>query len=125
MLSRTQAMENLFLENFLPKKLKANADALMEDRNLLNRSILTSFEEMHFNFFILNIRSLNAHSIDLANDIYATKSDHICLVETHIYPEHEYEPKFLNRKFEHASIVGSPVGEPIPAIWMPRTLYHR
>ena len=104
MLSRTQAMENLFLENFLPDKLKANAEALEEDHNLRERSIVPSFEGLHFNFFVLNIRSWNKHCIDLANDIYATKSDHICVVETWINPEHYVFCNFQDRTFEHASL---------------------
>lgn len=122
MLSRTQAMENLFLENFLPNKLKANAEALEEDNKLKNRCILPSFEGIHFNFFVLNIRSWNKHCIDLANDIYASKSDHICVVETWINPEYDVSCNFQDRTFEHASL-GIGKGCAIASLSSRQTIY--
>ena len=87
MLSRAQAKENVYLENFLPDKLKANQEAVEEDQRLQERCIIQSYETMQFCFFILNIRSLSKHFDDLFNDIYALKSKHICLVETWINPK--------------------------------------
>ena len=51
MLSRAQAMENMFVENFYPEKLKPNKEALEENERLNKRSIVPQFEEMKFCFF--------------------------------------------------------------------------
>ena len=38
---------------------------------------------------MINIQSLENKTIDLKNDIYATKADHICVVETWLDPKRE------------------------------------
>ena len=65
MLSRAESIENVYLENFLPSKLKPNKEALEEDQRLQERSIVSSFENLEFNFFVVNIRSLSKHLEDL------------------------------------------------------------
>ena len=74
MLSRPESVENVFLKFFDPKYLEPNALAFEEDQELDARSINHHYEEMHFDFFILNIRSLSKHLIDLNHDMYAQKS---------------------------------------------------
>ena len=105
MLSRAQALENVFNENFLPDKVKANVDALEEDRKIKGRCIALSYQKMQYSFFVLNIRSLSKHLVDVCHDMYANKSDHICLVETWIDPStmnaQNYE--IQGRILEHAS----------------------
>ena len=106
MLSRPESMENVFLKDFDPKYLEPNELALEEDKKLDDRSINHHYEEMHFDFFILNIRSLSKHLIDLNHDMYAQKSDHICVVETWIDPDNVDITEFQmpGRQFDHASI---------------------
>ena len=101
MLSRAQALENVYNENFLPDRLKANADALEEDGKLKERCIVSSYHKMQYSFFVLNIRSLPKHFIDICHDMYANKSDHICLVETWLDPDQSFQ--MAGRNFEHAS----------------------
>ena len=103
-LSRAQAKENVFLENFLPEKLKANEEAVLEDQRLQGRCIIPSYEAMHFRFFVLNVRSLSKHFDDLFNDIYALKSKHICLIETWINPIETNTSAFevRGKNFDHA-----------------------
>ena len=96
----------MFLKDFLPDKLKANAAAIEEDQNLQERCIISSFVEMQFSIFLVNIRSLPKQFEDLLNDIYAKKSKHICLVETWINPKETNVCEFEvgGRDFDHASI---------------------
>ena len=107
MMSRAEAKDNLFLENFDPKKLRPNPEALLEDEKLQERSIVPSYENMSFSFFILNIRSLSKHFVDLKNDMFAQKSDHICVVETWIEPD-AFDISNLfqlpEKAFDHASV---------------------
>ena len=60
---------------------------------------------MHFDFFVLNVRSLQKHFDDLIIDIFAQKSDHICMLETWIDPETVDPDDFVmdGRNFDHAS----------------------
>ena len=103
MLSRAAAKENVFLENFYPEKLKANARSLEEDFKLKERSIVPSYEDLHFSFFVVNIRSLYKHFIDLERDIFAQRSKHICIVETWIEPETTVDFQISGKSFHHAS----------------------
>ena len=54
MLSRSQTMENLFLQDFYPEKIRPNPKALDEDAKLHERSIVQSYEDMHFCFYMVN-----------------------------------------------------------------------
>ena len=104
MLSRAQVLENVYNDNFLPDKLIANPDALAADTKLRERCIAASYHEMHYSFFILNIRSLSKHFLDICHDMYANKSDHICLVETwldQLITNQNFQ--MPGRNFEHAS----------------------
>ena len=106
MLSRAQALENVYNKNFLPDKLEANPDALEEDGKLMERSIVPFYEKIHFSFLVLNIRSLSKHFIDICQDMHAKRANHICLVETWIKPDQGSTIDFQmnDRSFEHASI---------------------
>ena len=46
MLSRAEAEENVFLEDFYPEKLKANPRAVEEDSKLKERSIAPLFKDI-------------------------------------------------------------------------------
>ena len=59
---------------------------------------------MHFDFFVLNIRSLSKHLDDICHDMYAEKSDHICLVETWMDQNANGSTIQMDgRSFDHAS----------------------
>ena len=106
MLSRAEKKENVFLEDFEPKYIKADPNSLKEDAKLDARSIVPKYEEMSFDFFVLNIRSLSKHFADVNVDMFAQKSDHICLLETWIDPETVDVNDFVlpERTFDHASV---------------------
>ena len=77
---------------------KANAD--LEDRD-----ISPSYKNIHFDYFVLNVSSLTKHFIDLKLDVYAQKSDNICVVETWLDTEEQNINRFQipGKLFEHAS----------------------
>ena len=106
MLSRAEKKENVFLEDFEPKHIKADPNSLKEDAKLDARSIVPKYEEMSFDFFVLNVRSLSKHFADVNVDMFAQKSDHICLLETWIDPETVDVNDFQlpERTFDHASV---------------------
>ena len=105
MLSRVACMNNVFNENFLPDKLTADADALKANADLESRDIAPSYKNIHFDYFVLNVSSLTKHFIDLKLDIYAQKSDNICVVETWLDTEEQNINRFQipGKSFEHAS----------------------
>ena len=81
MFSRAQDLEQVYVENFT-KIIKVNEKSLLENENLVNRSIVPSHRDNHFCLFMVNIQSLENKIVDLTNDIHASKADHICVVET-------------------------------------------
>ena len=90
MLSRAQTLDQIYISmpkmknkpGELPLTIKANFHSLQENKKLVERSIVPNFEKDHFCVFMVNIASIKNKLIDIRNDIYAQKSDHICLVET-------------------------------------------
>ena len=111
MLSRVTALENVFNENFLPERLKANEDALEANTDLDKRDIVPSYRNMHFDFFVLNVRSLSKHLVDLKTDMYAQRSDHICIVESWMDPEkHNVDHFHMEERSLHHSSIGKGKG---------------
>ena len=96
MLSRAEKKENVFLENFDPEQIRTDPNALKEDAKLNDRSIVPNYEEIHFDFFALNVRSLPKHFDDLIIDMF----------ETWIDPETVDPDDFVmdGRNFDHASL---------------------
>ena len=74
---------------------------------------------MHFDFFLLNVRSLRKHFDDLIIYMFAQKSDHICMLETWIDPETAESDDFEmdGKKFDHTSL-----GKGKDAVYFPSTL---
>ena len=72
----------------------------------LGRFLNISYKNMNSSFFVLNIRSLSKHLIDVRQDMYAERSDHICLVETWLDPAQTNITKLqlAGRSFDHASL---------------------
>ena len=89
MFSRAQDLEQVYVKNFT-KKIKANEKSLLENQNLVDRSIVQSYKDNHFCLFMVNIQSLENKIVDLTNDVYASKADHICVVETWLKTNKEY-----------------------------------
>ena len=60
---------------------------------------------MEFSFFVLNVSSLSKHYVDLKDDMFAIRSDHVCIVETWIDPDKENIARYNipDRSFKHAS----------------------
>ena len=110
MLSRAERRENVYTENFLPQKCKPNALALAENQMLEDRDIAPSYDSMHFTFYVANIRGLKKHMPDISHDMFAQRSDHICLVETSLEPPNTHYLVFdwfcstYGRSFSHASV---------------------
>ena len=53
---------------------------------------------------MVNIASLQNKMTDLTNDVYAQMSDHICLVETWLNPDTDYNFDIPERTFDHVPI---------------------
>ena len=93
----------------LKLEIKANANSLKENENLVQRSIVPSFKNNHFSIFMVNVASLANKIIDLTNDVYAQVSDHICVVETWlspntVSPNTSYFFDIPGRSFDHIPI---------------------
>ena len=103
-LSRSQAMENVFMDGFTGK-IRANPHSLEENAKLVERSIIQSYHENHFAIFMVNIgKTLKNKLVDLQLDAsFAQKADHICVVETWIDPKAQIDINMPGRTFDHAS----------------------
>ena len=108
MLSRAESKDNVFLENFDPKQIRADPKALEEEARLDTRSIVPLYENMHFKFFVLNVQSLSKHFQDIMKDMFAQKSDHVCLLETLIDPKNVVYNDF---EMSERSFYDAPVGK--------------
>ena len=102
MFSRAQDLEQVYVKNFTGKII-ANEKSLAENDNLVKRSIVPSYHENHFCVFMVNIQSLENKIIELKNDLYASKADHICVVETWLEPNNDKNLNIPERTFSHAS----------------------
>ena len=89
-LGRIQEINQLYLKNFNPDKIKANQDSIKEAERIskqavnLKQTLWTCTDIMNLKISSLNIRSLNKHIDDLKVDKFLLQSDIICLNETHI-----------------------------------------
>ena len=102
MLSRAEKKENVFLENFDPEQFRTDPNALKEDAKLNDRSIVPNYEEIHFDFFALNVRSLPKHFDDLIIDMFAQKSDHICIrVRPRFFDQVGHETMYVSSGNKH------------------------
>ena len=84
--------------------IKANPHSLKENENLVQRSIVPSYKNNRFSIFMVNIDSLQNKIIELTNDVYGQVSDHICVVETWLNPNRDYNFNIPDRTFDHVSI---------------------
>ena len=106
-LSRSQALESTYVEDFHFDKIRPDPDALEENKRLCNRSIVQSYRDNSFCVFMVNIRSLkNKIAYLTEKDIYAPKADHICVVETWLDPKEKIDFNVPGRTFGHASYGG-------------------
>ena len=87
MLSRCPQLENLYIDdNFDLEKIKPNEAAAMENERMNFESIVSQFQDQKFDLYMVNIRSLPKNLSALHDDIYASHSDIIATVETHLEP---------------------------------------
>ena len=99
MLSRAQEMEQVFMENFTGV-IRANPSSLEENEKLVKRSIVQSYHDNKFCAFMVNmpcLLSLENKIKFLKADTIAPKADHICIVETCLYPTEENQANFPDR----------------------------
>ena len=102
MISRVTSIHRLFLDDKVDiKKITCNRQALRENNSLNERSITKAVKDMTLNIFFVNIQSLKNNLNDLENDIYAKKSDFICLAETWLNENDNVEME--GRNFFHSS----------------------
>ena len=91
-LSRVQCLRQLHLTSINEKQIKFNEKSKREADAMVLRSITTKpnpwtmFSPDNIKITCLNIRSLNNHYQDLANDHTILHSHFICLTETHLKP---------------------------------------
>ena len=105
MLSRAEELEQVYIKMPLKKgkseklklKIKADPNSLLENERLIQRSIVPSYKDKHYNVFMMNIDSLQNKVIDLQKDFHANVSDHICLAETWLKPNNYYSINMSNR----------------------------
>ena len=108
MFSRAQDLEQIYVKNFT-KSIKANEKSLLENQKLVNRSIVPSFKDNHFCVFMVNIQSLKNKIIDLTHDIFASKADHICVVETWLMKNANNDLKICDRLVKFSIITLSTI----------------
>ena len=108
-LSRIMCLEQLILAKFNPAKIYCNenakAEALRIKHRALNkkRTVWDQTESNHFKISTLNVRSLQKHFEDLKDDFLLQQSDIICVNETWLVsdPDFQFEgfhSQYLNMK---------------------------
>ena len=88
MLSRCKDLEQVFLDDsFDPRKhLKPHQPSLNEARKLEERCIAKKFSKEKFDIFYINMLG-KTNLLEVRYDLYAKKSDLVCLVETNMQKE--------------------------------------
>ena len=106
MLSRCPQLEDVYLDdNFDLEKIKPNEGALMENDRLNFESIVPKYQDQKFDLYMVNIRSLPKNLSALHDDIYASRSEVIAVVETHLEPSFSTKNMhFPSKMFFDASI---------------------
>ena len=104
MLSRCEDINNVYIsENFEIEKIQCNKEAMVEMKNLDERCIASEKRLEKFDIFMVNVRSLSKHLIELQHDTAAMNSNYMCLVETWINPELDQKYAINGRQFTHGS----------------------
>ena len=87
MLSRCANFQSVYIdEQFDIDKIVCDDKALEATNDLVEKDILPSFQKLDFDFFMVNVRSLKHHLKDLEDDVFATKSKIVAVVETWLDP---------------------------------------
>ena len=86
MLSRCASIDSIYLDNkFNIDKIVCDKEALAASNDLLERNIIPSYENLCFDFFMVNVSSLQQHINDLENDVFASKSKVASMISIHTY----------------------------------------
>ena len=103
MFSRSESMDNVFLtDDFELDMIRCVPSALIENKKLEQRSIVSKEKAKKFNIFYANAWNLNDHMLDIQTDIHANQSDLICLVETWMDPDQPLQ--WAGKDLHHASL---------------------
>ena len=103
MLGRTENLEQLYLENFDPKKIYCDEESKKETIRIVKESklVLEQNDWITSNEMLkvaaINVRSLIKHFDDLKNDFTLLKSDMIIATETNYHVD---RPEFRPRELE-------------------------
>ena len=116
MLSRVTDFNDLYIDENFDTSMIQYIDAAMAENDRLNeRSIIPKIRDERYDCFILNINRLIPHLIDLEHDIYATKSDIVCVVETWMDSNNEWNINSqLGTFFSCSAGMGKGVGAFLP-----------
>ena len=95
-LSRSRALSNLFIKGTVKATMmNTDADVCEEYARLRTQCSFpcnnTQEQLLKFSITLLNIRSLQKHSIDLSNDVLHVKSHVLCLTETQLCNDNFYD----------------------------------
>ena len=117
MLSRCASINSIYLdEKFDFEKICCIPEALEENENLNERSIVKRVSEECYDLLMLNVNRLKPHIEDLENYLYSIQSRMIAVVETWIDPYEEETIQSSLGNFTGASIGnGKGVGVFIPS----------
>ena len=103
MLSRCKNLDQVFLDkSFIPEKhLKVHPESLVEARKLEERCIAAKLKKESFDLFYTNMRYKNRF-IDIQHDPMANQSSVVCLAQTCLDPNEEFDWESRTSKL-HAS----------------------
>ena len=111
-LSRVTAINQIFLEEFNPKKIYCSLDARGEVERLSTRSTKLQKTEWiipkprAIRITSINARSLQQHYQDLRKDAFLNKSDIICIQETWLEENLQDEDNTFNHYYVHGRTKG-------------------
>ena len=105
MFSRCASLDNLYLdENVNFDEIQCDEAALQEKLRLDKESLGVELEEENIDLFFVNIRSYMKHKEDLSKDVFAKRSECLCLVETWMQGDDFSMHEESGKAVYHASI---------------------
>ena len=105
MFSRCASLDNLYLdENVNFDEIQCDEAALQEKLRLDKESLGVELEEEKIDLFFVNIRSYMKHREDLSKDVFAKRSECLCLVETWMQADDLSLHEESDKAVYHASI---------------------
>ena len=105
MLSRSEDVNNVHLDHdFEVMQVRPNKLALTENARLAEVSIAHEIDDLEFEIYFVNVRSLKKHYQDVMCDIFAQRSSQICLAETWMDPNEKEPIEWKEKIFSDASV---------------------